>query len=118
MTHTTQHLAQINIGRPRYEAVVVETARCAWGEDSVADEPDNLVLRLLREVRASQDAHGSDLGYLKGEVGYLRGRVNDLYKISTHTLGVAVNAHERYEGLEAAVKELNERVQALEAKVV
>ena len=83
----------------------------------MADEPDNLVLRLLREIRAIQDVHGSDLGYLKGEVGYLRGRVDDLYKISTHTLGVAVNAHERYEGLEAAVKELKERVQRLEAKV-
>lgn len=83
----------------------------------MVDEPDNLVLRLLREIRATQDLHGADLRYLKGEAGYLRGRVDDLYKISTHTLGVAVNAHERYETLETAVKDLTERVQRLEAKV-
>ncbi len=83
----------------------------------MADEPDNLVLRLLREIRATQDIHGSDLRYLKGEVAHLRARADDLYKISTHTLGVAVTAHERYETLEATVKDLTERVQRLEAKV-
>jgi hypothetical protein len=83
----------------------------------MVDEPDNLVLRLLREIRANQDLHSSDLRYLKGEAGYMRGRADDLYKISTHTLGVAVSAHERYETLEAAVKDLTERVRQLEAKV-
>ena len=63
----------------------------------MADEPDNLVLRLLRAIRSTQESQGDDLKYLKG-------RVDDLYKISSHTLGVAVSAHERYEGLEAAVK--------------
>jgi hypothetical protein len=81
----------------------------------MVDEPDNLVLRLLREIRATQDIHGSDLRYLKGEVAHLRTRADDLYKISTHTLGVTV--HERYESLEATVKDLKERVQRLEAKV-
>jgi hypothetical protein len=76
----------------------------------MADEPDNLVLRLLRDIRNAQDIHGVDLKYLKE-------RVEDLYKISTHTLGVAANAHVRYETLEATVKELKERVQRLEAKV-
>ena len=61
--------------------------------------------------------HSSDLRYLKGEAGYVRGRADDLYKISTHTLGVAVSAHERYETLETAVKDLTERVRQLEAKV-
>ncbi len=83
----------------------------------MVDEPDNLVLRLLREIRATQDLHSSDLRYLKGEAGYMRGRADDLYKISTHTLGVAVSAHERYETLETAVKDLTERVRQLETKV-
>jgi hypothetical protein len=78
----------------------------------MADEPENLVLRMLREIRAIQDVHGTDLRYLKGEVGYLRGRADDLYKISTHTLGVAVSAHERYETLETAVKEIDGARQA------
>jgi hypothetical protein len=56
----------------------------------MADEPDNLVLRLLRDIRNTQDVHGVDLKYLKE-------RVDDLYKISPHTLGGAANAHVRYE---------------------
>ena len=43
-------------------------------------------------------------------------RVEDLYKISTHTLGVAVTAHERHETLEARLDQLSERVDRLEAK--
>jgi hypothetical protein len=75
----------------------------------MAKEPDSLVLRLLRDIRSTQAAHGVDLTHLKG-------RIEDLYKISTHTLGVAANAHVRYEELEARVQELVERVDRLERK--
>jgi len=75
----------------------------------MANEPNNIVLRLLREIRATQDVHGADLREMKA-------RVDDLYKISTHTLGVAANAHLRYEALEARLDKLSERVQRLEAK--
>ena len=43
-------------------------------------------------------------------------RVEDLYKISTHTLGVAANAHARYEMLEQKINKLAKRVERLEAK--
>jgi polyhydroxyalkanoate synthesis regulator phasin len=75
----------------------------------MAKEPDNLTHRLLREIRAKQDAQGSTLAQVQK-------RVEDLYKMSTHTLGVAARAHERYEGLEARVDRLSERVKRLEAK--
>ena len=72
----------------------------------MADEADNVVLRLLREIRATQQNHGdmlkNDGEMLKthwdalsehgGSLGRLEKRVEDLYKISTHTLGVAVTA--------------------------
>ena len=58
----------------------------------MADEPDNLALRLLREIRSTQDVHGSKLDRINEK------QAGDLYKISSHTLGVA--AHERYEALE------------------
>jgi hypothetical protein len=58
---------------------------------------DSLVLRLLREIGSTQDNHGTKLDRLEK-------RVDDLYKISTHTLGVAVNAHVRYEALEEKVE--------------
>ncbi|MCC7348567.1 MAG: hypothetical protein IT538_14335 [Variibacter sp.] len=76
----------------------------------MAKEPDSLVLRLLREIRATQQLHGADLSHL-------RERVDDLYKISTHTLGVAANALVRYEALETQDSKLAERVKRLEAKL-
>jgi hypothetical protein len=73
----------------------------------MAKEPEDLVLRLLREIRGTQQDHGKKLDRLDK-------RVEDLYKISTHTLGVAANAHVRYEQLEARVERLTERVKRLE----
>jgi hypothetical protein len=64
---------------------------------------------LLRDIRATQDVHGADLSYLKE-------RDDDLYKISTHTLGVAANAHVRYEALEEKVEKLTKRIARLEAR--
>jgi polyhydroxyalkanoate synthesis regulator phasin len=75
----------------------------------MAKEPDDLVLRLLREIRAKQDAQGETLEQVQK-------RVEDLYTMSTHTLGVAVTSHERYETLEARVDKLSDRVNRLEAK--
>jgi polyhydroxyalkanoate synthesis regulator phasin len=75
----------------------------------MAKEPDDLVLRLLRDIRAKQDVQGATLDQVQK-------RVEDLYKISTHTLGVAVTAHERYESLEERVDKLSNRLDRLEAK--
>ena len=82
----------------------------------MAKEPEDVVLRLLREIRAKQDTQGSMLEAQGGSLARLEKRVEDLYKISTHTLGVAVTAHERYESLEARVENLSERLERLEAK--
>jgi hypothetical protein len=76
----------------------------------MAKEPDSLVLRLLREIRAKQDTQGATLEHVQK-------RVEDLYKMSTHTLGVAAPAHERYEEPEARMNKLSDRVKRLEAKV-
>ena len=75
----------------------------------MAKEPDNLVLRLLRDIRATQQTQGAKLDRLEK-------RFEDLYKISTHTLGVAANAHVRYEALETRVDKLVKRIERLEAK--
>jgi hypothetical protein len=64
---------------------------------------------LLREIRAAQDVHSADLAHVKG-------RLDDLYKIPTHTLGVAANAHVRYEELERRVEPLTTRIERLEGR--
>jgi hypothetical protein len=76
----------------------------------MAKEPNSLVLRLLRDIRATQGAQGATLEEVKS-------RVEDLYKISTHTLGVAANAHVRYEEPETRVDRLTQRVERLEEKL-
>jgi len=81
----------------------------------MVDEPDNVVLRLLREIRTAQDKQGDVLESHSGSLSRLEKRVEDLYKISTHT-GIAVTAHERYEALEARVDQLSGRLDRLEGK--
>jgi hypothetical protein len=51
----------------------------------MAKEPDDLVLRLLREIRAKQDAQAGTLDQQKGALARIERRVEDLYKMSTHT---------------------------------
>jgi hypothetical protein len=82
----------------------------------MAKEPDNAVLRVLREVRTAQQTHGEMLTAHGGSLSRLEKRVEDIYKISTHTLGVAVTAHERHEILEARLNQRSQRVDRLEAK--
>ena len=82
----------------------------------MADEPDNHTLRLLREIRAAQVVQTETLTAHGGALARLEKRLEDLYKMSTHTLGVAVTGHERYEALEARLDKLAERVNRLEAK--
>jgi polyhydroxyalkanoate synthesis regulator phasin len=82
----------------------------------MVDEPDNVVLRLPREIRAAQQAQEVTLEAHGGSLTRLERRVEDLYRISTHTLGVAVTAHERYESLEERIDKLSDRVNRLEAK--
>jgi hypothetical protein len=82
----------------------------------MVDEPDNVVLRLLREIRTAQGKQGDVLESHSGSFSRLEKRVEDLYKISTHTLGIAVTAHERYEALEARVDQLSGRLDRLEGK--
>jgi hypothetical protein len=82
----------------------------------MAKEPNDLVLRLLRDIRATQDTHGTTLQEQSATLEEVKNRIEDLYKISTHTLGVAANAHVRYEELETRIDSLTQRVERLEAK--
>jgi archaellum component FlaC len=82
----------------------------------MADEPDNVVLRLLREIHAAQQGQGETLAEHSSALARLEKRAEDLYEMTTHALGVAVTGHERYESLEAPVDRLSEQVRRLEAK--
>jgi hypothetical protein len=83
----------------------------------MAKEPASLVLRLLRDIRATQQSHGQILERHSADLDRLGRRIEDLYKISTHTLGVPANAHVRHEALETKVEKPTERVKRLEAKL-
>jgi hypothetical protein len=77
----------------------------------MADEPDNVFLRLLREIRTAQQAQGETLDQHTGALARLEKRADvDPY------LGVAVTGHERYDALEAQLDKLSDRVQNLESK--
>jgi hypothetical protein len=56
----------------------------------MVDEPDKVFLRLLREIRTTQEKEDNVLESHGGSLSRLEKRVEYLYKISTHPLGVAV----------------------------
>jgi len=82
----------------------------------MADEPDNIILRHLGDIRTTLEAHGDLLNQHTGALARIEKRIDDLYTMSTHPLGVAVSSHEKYLALEARVDQLSERVQQLETK--
>ncbi len=74
----------------------------------MASEPADATLRMLQRHSSGSGKAWRYVGRTAARSRGLRS-VEDLYEISTHTLGVAVTAHERYETLEARVEKLAER---------
>jgi hypothetical protein len=57
----------------------------------MADEPDNAVHRLLREILAVQQTQNETLALVSESLAGLGKRFEDLYKTLTDTLAVAVS---------------------------
>ena len=73
----------------------------------MAKEPDNLMLKLLREIRATQDDHGV-------EFKRVRKTVEEWQETSATMAGFAVHANTRHESVSRELDSLKKRVQKLE----
>jgi hypothetical protein len=75
----------------------------------MAKEPDNVVLMLLREIRAVQDEHS-------GRLERMEKRLDDVHEGMITSLGLAGHAHVRHDSMEKRLDELTKRVERLEKK--
>ena len=68
----------------------------------MANDPDNIVLKLLREIRASQDEHTE-------EFKRVRQQLDDLSESVTYALGLSTHANVRHESVQKKIDELEKR---------
>ena len=73
------------------------------------EEPDNVVLMLLREIRSTQTDHGERLQHIEA-------RVDEMHDSMITGLGWAAHANVRHETVEKRLTDLAERVKRLESR--
>ena len=72
-------------------------------------EPDNVVLKLLREIRSTQDDHA-------GKLDKMPSRLDELHESMTYALGLSAHANVRHEAVQKKIDELEKRIKKLEAR--
>lgn len=76
----------------------------------MADEPDNIMLRLLRDVRDGQ-------GRMQLDITALRRQVGEMHESTITALGLAGHANIRHDSVRLEIDALKERVARLEERV-
>jgi hypothetical protein len=78
--------------------------------------PDDLVVRLLREIQGTLADHSHRFGRLDERLGRMERRLDEVNEGMVTALGLAGHAHVRSDGIQRQLDELNERVAKLEEK--
>jgi hypothetical protein len=76
----------------------------------MADEPDNAVLRMLRDMRVRLDL----LDEIKASLLRVETRMDELTETATYAIGLAASNQLRVEGLSSQLDDLKRRVTELE----
>lgn len=89
----------------------------------MADPDDNVVLRLLREIRAEQRDQSGKLDTLEQRMNTVERKLDDVKETAAYSAGMAVHANvgyetqaERLDRLREDLNEATKRIAALEAK--
>ena len=72
-------------------------------------EPDNVVLKLLRDIRETQGEHG-------GRLTKIEKKLDELAKSVTYSLGLSAHANVRHESVQKKLDEIEKRLKKLEAR--
>jgi septal ring factor EnvC (AmiA/AmiB activator) len=80
----------------------------------MAKEPENATLRLLREIRATQQEHSELLRRHADELGGLRKEIRDWQETTATGLGLAAHANIRHDAVEKRLEDLTKRIERLE----
>jgi hypothetical protein len=82
-------------------------------ENWMADEPNNIVHVMLRDIRAKQDEHSSQFERLSGRIDRLDKQFGEQSKIMRYTLGQATETGFRQAQQESRIDELFEKLEKL-----
>ena len=83
----------------------------------MADEPDNLVLQLLREIRETLGEHSEQFRLVGKRLDHIDQRLAEVHETLYTVAGAAVHANVRHDAVAERLKTLEERVSRLEEKV-
>jgi tRNA/tmRNA/rRNA uracil-C5-methylase (TrmA/RlmC/RlmD family) len=79
----------------------------------MADEPDNLVLVMLRDIRAKQNEHSANFERIEKRLGDIEKQLDDYKKIARYALGQSSETQFRQVQQEARIDELFEKLEKL-----
>ncbi|MGO9743072.1 MAG: hypothetical protein ACLPN5_16480 [Roseiarcus sp.] len=79
----------------------------------MSEEPDNLVLNLLRDIRAKQDEHSERLNGVDARVRHAESQLEDLLATVTYSLGMSAETKFKQAKQEARLDDLFSRVEKL-----
>lgn len=80
----------------------------------MADEPDNMMLRLLRDIRGKLDEHDKRFDRTDEQLHDLRKAIEDWKETTATGVGFAAHANIRTEALEREIADLKKRMDRLE----
>ncbi|MDY8109497.1 hypothetical protein U0C82_10135 [Fulvimarina sp. 2208YS6-2-32] len=83
----------------------------------MADEPDNLILQMLRDIRSKLDDHDRRFDGVDRHFDDVNQRLEEIHETLYTVAGVAVHANVRHDTVTQKLKALEERVGRLEEKV-
>ena len=80
----------------------------------MAEEPDNILLRLLRDIRAKQDDHDKRFDAHDRRFDDLEKAIEDWKETTATGVGFAAHANIRTEALEKEIADLKRRMDRIE----
>jgi chaperonin cofactor prefoldin len=83
----------------------------------MAEPTDNVVLRLLREIRAEQTVIKRTVETTNGRLTTLERKMDDVNESVTYALGLSAHANVAYETTGQRIDRLTDAVKKLEARV-
>ncbi len=79
----------------------------------MADEPDNITLVMLREIRAKQDEHTQRFDSVEGRLENVEKQLGNMAKVITYSLGQTTETQFRQSQQESKIDELFEKLEKL-----
>jgi chromosome segregation ATPase len=83
----------------------------------MTEDTENLILRLLRDIRAKQDAHDGRFDRIEARVATLERRMVDVQESVALAVGFSVSANAHYETNAERIDRLAETVEGLKARI-